>query len=71
LPARCWRSGCSRGRRRSPFLIVTNFERWRVGKYFWNQMGLEYTVMWTVAVFYFLVRGGNAISLDHLIGWAF
>ena len=53
------------------FLIVTNFERWRVGKYFWNQMGLEYTAMWTVATFYFLVRGGNAISLDHLIGKAF
>ena len=48
------------------FLIVTNFERWRVGKYFWNQLGLEYTLMWTVATFYFLVHGGGAISLDHL-----
>ena len=38
------------------FLLVTNIERWRVGKYFWNQLGLEYTVMWTVATFYFLVR---------------
>jgi putative oxidoreductase len=53
------------------FLIVTNVERWRVGKYFWNQLGLEYTLMWTVAVFYFLVRGGGTISLDHLIGYAF
>jgi putative oxidoreductase len=53
------------------FLIVTNFERWRVGKYFWNQLGLEYTLMWTVATFYFLVRGGGTISLDHLIGRAF
>ena len=34
-------------------------------------MGLEYTLMWTVATFYFLVRGGGPISLDHLIGWAF
>ena len=25
------------------FLLVTNVERWRVGKYFWNQLGLEYT----------------------------
>ena len=53
------------------FLIVTNFERYRFGKYFWNQMGLEYTVMWTVATFYFLVRGGGPISLDRVIGWAF
>jgi putative oxidoreductase len=53
------------------FLIVTNVERWRVGKYFWNQLGLEYTVMWTVATFYFLIVGGNRISLDHLIGRAY
>jgi putative oxidoreductase len=53
------------------FLIVTNVERWRVGKYFWNQLGLEYTVMWTVATFYFLVHGGGRISLDHVIGHAF
>ncbi|MGH6767410.1 MAG: DoxX family protein [Xanthobacteraceae bacterium] len=53
------------------FLIVTNFERWRVGKYFWNQLGLEYTLMWTVATIYFLVHGGGRISLDHLIGRAF
>jgi putative oxidoreductase len=49
------------------FLIVTNVERWRVGKYFWNQLGLEYTLMWTVAALYFLVHGGGAISLDHLL----
>jgi putative oxidoreductase len=53
------------------FLIVTNIERWRVGKYFWNQLGLEYTLMWTIAAFYFLVHGGGMISLDHLIGRAF
>jgi len=48
------------------FLIVTNIERWRVGGYFWNQLGLEYTLMWTIAVVYFLVHGGGAYSLDHL-----
>jgi putative oxidoreductase len=53
------------------FLLVTNFERWRVGKYFWNQLGLEYTLMWTIATFYFVVHGGGAISLDHLVGRAF
>jgi putative oxidoreductase len=52
------------------FLIVANIERWRVGKYFWNQLGLEYTLMWTIAVFYVLIQGGGAISLDHLIGRA-
>ena len=49
------------------FLLVTNIERWRVGKYFWNQLGLEYTLMWTVAALYFLVHGGGAYSLDRLI----
>jgi putative oxidoreductase len=53
------------------FLVVTNVERWRIGKYFWNQLGLEYTLMWTIATFYFLVRGGGTISLDHLLGHAF
>jgi putative oxidoreductase len=52
------------------FLVVANCERWRVGKYFWNQLGLEYTLMWTVAAIYFLVNGGGTISLDHLIGRA-
>jgi putative oxidoreductase len=49
------------------FLLVTNIERWRVGKYFWNQLGLEYTLMWTIAVFYFLVHGGGPYSLDRLL----
>lgn len=49
------------------FLLVSNVERWRVGKYFWNQLGLEYTLMWTVAAFYFLANGGGAYSLDRLI----
>jgi len=46
------------------FLLVTNVERWRVGKYFWNQRGLEYTLMWTVAAIYFLIRGGRQRSLS-------
>jgi putative oxidoreductase len=49
------------------FLLVTNIERWRVGKYFWNQLGLEYTLMWTIAALYFLVHGGGAYSLDRLV----
>jgi putative oxidoreductase len=53
------------------FLLVSNFERWRVGGYFWNTLGFEYTLMWTAGAFYFLVHGGGLISLDHLIGRAF
>jgi putative oxidoreductase len=53
------------------FLLVSNVERWRIGGYFWNTQGLEYTLMWTAGAFYFLVHGGGAISLDHLIGRAF
>jgi putative oxidoreductase len=54
------------------FLIVSNFERWRIGRYFWNQLGLEYTLMWTIAALYFLVHGGGAYSLDRLVlGWEF
>jgi putative oxidoreductase len=49
------------------FLVVSNVERWRVGKYFWNMLGLEYTLMWTIAALYFLVHGGGVYSLDHLL----
>jgi putative oxidoreductase len=50
------------------FLLVTNIERWRVGKYFWNQLGLEYTLMWTIAALYVLAHGGGSYSLDRLFG---
>ena len=53
------------------FLLVANVERWRVGRYFWNKLGLEYTLMWTIAAFYVLVHGGGLYSLDHLIGLDF
>jgi putative oxidoreductase len=49
------------------FLAVSNIERWRVGKYFWNQLGFEYTLMWTIAALYFLVHDGGAYSFDNLI----
>jgi putative oxidoreductase len=51
------------------FLLVANIERWHVGKYFWNQLGLEYTLMWTIATFVVLVHGGGYYSLDHLFGF--
>src|SRR6266852_9541398 len=49
------------------FLVVSNYERWRVGGYFWNKTGLEYTLMWTLAALYFLIHGGGTISLDRLL----
>ena len=50
------------------FLLVSNIERWRVGRYFWNQLGMEYTLMWTIATFYVFIRGPGPYSLDRLIG---
>ena len=49
------------------FLLVSNVERWRVGGWFWNKLGLEYTLMWSIGALYFLVHGGGTISLDHLL----
>jgi putative oxidoreductase len=49
------------------FLAVSNVERWRVGGFFWNTPGLEYTLMWTAAAFFFLVHGGGLYSLDHVL----
>jgi putative oxidoreductase len=49
------------------FLFVSCIERWRVGRYFWNTLGLEYTLMWAVAALFFLVRGGGMYSLDHFL----
>lgn len=52
------------------FLAVANIERWRVGRYFWNTLGLEYTLMWMVAALYFLARGGGLYSLDRILSGA-
>jgi putative oxidoreductase len=50
------------------FLLVTNVERWRVGRYFWNQLGMEYTLMWTIATFYIFIGGPGPYSLDRILG---
>ena len=52
------------------FLFVSCVERWRVGRYFWNTLGLEYTLMWAIAALYFLVRGGGEYSLDRVLSLA-
>jgi putative oxidoreductase len=48
------------------FLIVSNVERYRVGGWFWNRLGMEYTLLWGIAAFYFVVHGAGPLSLDHL-----
>jgi len=35
--------------------------------YFWNKMGVEYPAMWAVGALYFVIAGGGAISVDHLV----
>ena len=52
------------------FLMVANVERWRVGSYFWNKLGLEYTLMWLIAAFYFLIHGGGTLFArpSHRLG---
>ncbi len=50
------------------FLLVANVERWRFGGYFWNKLGLEFTLLWTIATFVVLVHGGGPYSLDRLFG---
>src|SRR5262249_427660 len=46
------------------FLIVSNYERWRVGGYFWNKLGLEFTLMGSLGGGYFLGHGGGGTALD-------
>ncbi|HXF52670.1 MAG TPA: DoxX family protein [Hyphomicrobiaceae bacterium] len=49
------------------FLAVSCYERWRVGGWFWNTQGMEYTLLWAAAALYFLVHGGGALSLDRIL----
>ena len=50
------------------FLTVACFERWRVGGWFWNKLGMEYTVLWAVAAFHILANGPGPLSLDRALG---
>jgi putative oxidoreductase len=49
------------------FLLVSCWERWHKGGWFWNTQGLEYTLMWTLAAAYFLAKGGGVYSVDYLL----
>jgi len=36
--------------------------------FYWNRLGFEYPLFWSIVVFHFLVRGGGGWSLDAWIG---
>jgi putative oxidoreductase len=50
------------------FLIVACFERWRIGRWFWNKLGMEYTLLWALAALHVLTVGGGPYSLDAALG---
>lgn len=52
------------------FLAVACVERWRVGRWFWNKLGMEYTLLWALAAFHVLVMGPGPLSLDAALGFA-
>jgi len=48
-------------------LALSAYDHAKYDGYFWNRMGIEYPAMWALGVLYFLINGGGAISLDHLL----
>lgn len=51
------------------FMLGSTVEHGRVDGYFWNKLGLEYPLLWTVAALYFVVHGGGRYSVDFVTGW--
>jgi len=49
------------------FLLVAVSFHWHNG-FYWNKLGFEYPLFWSIVVFHFLVRGGGRWSIDALIG---
>ena len=50
------------------FLVIAIVTyHWQFG-FAWENRGIEYPLFWAVVVFYFLVHGGGAWSLDAAIG---
>jgi putative oxidoreductase len=53
-------------------LALSAYDHARYDGYFWNKSGVEYPAMWAAGALYFLINGGGALSLDHLLlGWEF
>ncbi len=54
------------------FLVMAAFEHWRFDGYFWNTLGLEYPMVWSAGMLFFVVHGGGPYSLDSwLLGHEF
>jgi len=51
-------------------LALSVVAHWRDG-WFWNTLGIEYPLLWAASALFFLVHGGGAMSIDHVIGWEF
>jgi len=51
------------------FMLGSTVDHARVDGYFWNKLGLEYPLLWTVAALYFVFHGGARYSIDFLLGW--
>jgi len=49
------------------FLLVAVSFHWPNG-FYWNRLGFEYPLFWSIVVLHFLVRGGGKPSIDALIG---
>jgi len=47
------------------FLINAVIEHARFDGYFWNKLGLEYPMIWSAAMLFFVVHGGGHYSLDY------
>ncbi len=48
-------------------MALSAYDHGKHDGYFWNKSGIEYPAMWAIGALYFLVHGGGAISLDHLL----
>jgi putative oxidoreductase len=48
-------------------MALSAYDHAKYDGYFWNKTGVEYPAMWAIGALYFLMHGGGAISLDHLL----
>lgn len=46
------------------FMVMGVIEHWRFDGYFWNKLGLEYPMIWSAALLFFVIHGGGPFSLD-------
>jgi putative oxidoreductase len=49
------------------FLVMAAIDHWRFDGYFWNVCGLEYPMVWSACMLFFVIHGGGPFSLDSLL----